>query len=233
MPNWTENILILEGSTSELEKFYTENKDKDNYLVFNKSVKRPQEQEENWYEWNNKNWGTKWDTRDCIFHKEKYLEEDNFINACLVLNRKLPIQVSTKNNILRELFTGYRYHYSFLTAWSPPFSWLEKVALKYKNIKFNIEYSVEGFDDGGNIIIQNDTILKQEKWNVSEKIYSENKNHIHQLINEYLSENQINIINNLTEEEKNSLYCDLSYILNDYEYYIGYDQIFNYLENKN
>ena len=38
--------------------------------------------------------------------------------------------------------------YSFETAWSPPFNWLETVSKKYPHLKFNVEWGEEGGEGG-------------------------------------------------------------------------------------
>lgn len=38
--------------------------------VLKTMVPRPSEEDDNWYAWNNSNWGTKWDVRDCTLSWE-------------------------------------------------------------------------------------------------------------------------------------------------------------------
>ena len=55
MPNWCENTITIVGSKEMLDDF------EEHKLNFNHYVPRPVEEENNWYEWNCENWGTKWE----------------------------------------------------------------------------------------------------------------------------------------------------------------------------
>ena len=230
MPNWSWNNLILEGSKYDLEKFYNDNKsdilDDGEFveLSFNKAVKRPKEEENNWYEWNCRNWGTKWDARYISVSKEKKYNDKEIINTLLVFKRKLSEEVQPIIPIIKELFSYSKYNYSFDTAWGPPIPWLEFVSKKYKNIKFDLEFNVEGFDNGGKIVLKGDDILLQESWNTSDKIYEDNKQDINNIIKGHLTENEINY-NNLSKDETDDLIDDLSQILFNEGYFINENNI--------
>jgi len=76
MPNWCTNIVIVSGLN--VNSFILENETKEDKLSFAKSVPFPDniyqgnlgpEEEKlygknTWYNWNNENWGTKWDCCD-------------------------------------------------------------------------------------------------------------------------------------------------------------------------
>ncbi len=71
----------------------------------------------NWYDWNVRNWGTKWDVANA--DDEKYLETE------LLLDEETRLQ------------------YSFNTAWAPPvkaMGWLSKI---YPSLKINLDYEEE------------------------------------------------------------------------------------------
>lgn len=70
MPNWCSNYIVLKGSVEFIDAFKeacelpNENGKKSAFSFF-QTVPRPKE-DDNWYEWNAKHWGTKWDARDPI-----------------------------------------------------------------------------------------------------------------------------------------------------------------------
>jgi len=70
-----------------------------------------------WYDWNVRNWGTKWDV--AIRHSEEYpetelIEED-------------------------ETFLSYRFN----TAWSPPTEAISKLSLQYPDLEIELSYQEE------------------------------------------------------------------------------------------
>lgn len=143
MPNHCENNLSVYAGDKEAEKELEELKKKarvldgEKWSLFNSTVPMPEEllkvqagcnsllyegdkskltPEEkdmlkkygsiNWYDWNVKEWGTKWDAYGVV-------EEDNHKTSWQLL---------------------------FMTAWSPPIAWLEKVAKQYPNLHFRLKY---------------------------------------------------------------------------------------------
>ena len=61
MPNWCYNNVKV-SFDSENEQALREALDSEKEL-FNELLPRPADQDENWYDWNISNWGTKWDTK--------------------------------------------------------------------------------------------------------------------------------------------------------------------------
>lgn len=87
MPNWcANNAEFHNDDVAEVQKFEAhlkfldENKSNDNIQagLFGYFMPRPADQEENWYDWNVSNWGTKWEAQ--IYSWEKV--NDN----CIQLN---------------------------------------------------------------------------------------------------------------------------------------------------
>ena len=113
MPNWCENILIIEGDPQAAREFKKRVKGKGTALSLDKLLPMPKELEDticpddkqNWHDWCTSNWGTKWDVKaELISEYEGYLE------------------------------------YFFPSAWSPPVAWLKKVAKDYPKLRFRLKY---------------------------------------------------------------------------------------------
>ena len=74
--------MVVSGSDEDMKAFYAKFTNK-NHLSFQDFVPRPPEQEENWYEWNNANWGTKWDTNEEEFGEQRgtFIYEAHYMTA--------------------------------------------------------------------------------------------------------------------------------------------------------
>ena len=70
-----------------------------------------------WYDWNVRNWGTKWDV--AIRHSEEYPETE----------------------LMEEDETSLSYRFN--TAWSPPLPAIEKLSQQYPDLEFNLYYQEE------------------------------------------------------------------------------------------
>lgn len=74
-------------------------------------------QSNNWYDWNVRNWGTKWDVANS--------DEDSYPETELMTDEETKLQ------------------YSFNTAWSPPIPAIEKLSKQYPSLKFNLDFEEE------------------------------------------------------------------------------------------
>jgi hypothetical protein len=66
MPNWCENTLEVWGDEKELKEF-KEKTIKGSEFIMGELLPLPEDQKDNWYDWNVANYGTKWDEMD-IYH---------------------------------------------------------------------------------------------------------------------------------------------------------------------
>jgi hypothetical protein len=110
--------------------------------IFDESTGVPEEGKEwftsnNWYDWNIRNWGTKWDVANA--------DEDSYPETELMIDEENRLQ------------------YSFNTAWAPPtkaIGWLSK---QYPSLKFNLDYEEEtGW--GGEIEFTDATEVELEEY---------------------------------------------------------------------
>jgi len=74
-----------------------------------------------WYDWNVRNWGTKWDV--AVSEAEEY--PDTYIEG--------PTQ-NGENSVV---------YYNFNTAWSPPFPAMEKLSAQYPSLLLTLSYEEE------------------------------------------------------------------------------------------
>lgn len=97
---------------------------------------------EDGYDWQSKNWGTKWD----IYNNdvETYC---NFIDSTKENDLLSQYQLGLKESLLI---------YKFNTAWSPPINWLIKVAQDFPTLFFKLTYIEENTAFGGEIVIKRD-----------------------------------------------------------------------------
>lgn len=72
---------------------------------------------DHWYDWNVRNWGTKWDV--AVSYDEEYPETE----------------------LMEEDETSLAYRFN--TAWSPPIPAIEKLSEQYPDVEFNLSYEEE------------------------------------------------------------------------------------------
>ena len=92
---------------------------------------------DHWYDWNVRNWGTKWDV--CVNEDDKYPE--------------------TELTDEGENFISYRFN----TAWSPPTEAIVKLSEQYPNLVFTLSFEEEtGW--GGEVVIENGEPMETESY---------------------------------------------------------------------
>ena len=84
-------------------------------------TQRLAETDKSWYNWNIKNWGTKWDVavKDNDSYSDTYMEGPTENGENLVV------------------------YYNFNTAWSPPFPAIAKLSSQYPSLLFTMSYEEE------------------------------------------------------------------------------------------
>ena len=78
MPNWCENVLTIKTKDEKVLKQILETikgqQDNDGEIIelvidFQKIIPRPKSEENNWFDWNCANWGTKWNADSGFLNK--------------------------------------------------------------------------------------------------------------------------------------------------------------------
>lgn len=171
---YCENELTLYGSMEDLKKFHNENKsDNDTndeleppILSFANSIPFPTElnndgDTSNFSNWAILNWGTKC---DCCGGEVLFNWQDTD-------DRNTVLSPVSLENII----------YTFYTALSAPMNWINQVAKKYPEIKFELKYSEEHGDISGTYLVKNNDVILDIQGsygeyygNISEKDTQEN-----------------------------------------------------------
>jgi hypothetical protein len=182
MPNHCNNTLGITGPTKDIEEFIElvtnkgPDKDENEYELFNNLLPMPKELEgttssskegnvdlidkyghDNWYDWCNANWGTKWGdysiASDGITHNKNYkystLEngETDYENPVATLSGESSI------------------HFTYDTAWAPGCDELANAIVnRFPKLSGFISYEEPGMGFAGQLIFANGEIKSNDQW---------------------------------------------------------------------
>jgi len=149
MPNWCTNTLLVKGDPDDVQSLLEAVKDSETELSLNKIITCPEElsngpapqrnpqQEEifvtkygakDWYDWNVKNWGTKWNVTASIY-------SDSFERVPGYSTVTKP-----KDRVVK---------FEFDSAWSPPVAAVNMLAKQFPKLDFYHTYDESGCDFSG------------------------------------------------------------------------------------
>jgi hypothetical protein len=127
MPNWCSNVLEVNGEDKDIKKFYEENRVEDD--DDENDIQKTELSFRNSVPFSK---GT-WDYNEAVrIWGTKWDTND--------------VDVNIDEEYLR---------YNFQTAWAPPREWLEKVAIKYPQLNFTLDYEEPGMDFMGKLVFEN------------------------------------------------------------------------------
>ena len=157
MPNWCENRLLIQGDPVIMEDLMNVVEESGNPFSFNKVIKMPDalvggsapERDEttqaknvelygaaDWYDWANKNWGTKWNSSDT-----EIMSDDTDIRS-----------------------PGYRtVSIGFNTAWAPPLPVYDMLAVRFPDTNIYVCYDEPGMDFAGWRMYSKGKLVKEQE----------------------------------------------------------------------
>lgn len=181
MPNHCNNTLGVLGKTEDVEKFVAfvtndgPDKEDDKYELFKKLIPMPNELEgtispskssneelinkygtDNWYDWCNNNWGTKWGdysiTKSDLANLVQYsypFKEDG---------------VKDYDNGIEDTSNSY-VHFYYDTAWAPGSDELSAaLCVQFPELNFNLYYEEGGMGFAGQVRIKKGEIVYNDSW---------------------------------------------------------------------
>tara|TARA_R100000008_G_scaffold40816_1_gene23452 strand:- start:6622 stop:7230 length:609 start_codon:yes stop_codon:yes gene_type:complete len=170
MPNHCSNQLHVSGKRSRVfdfcrdhysipEKWHHEEDRAEHKVVLDFSVSVPYPKDsaqrldkEGWYDWNVRNWGTKWGAYD--------LQPETFPEVLQAVKENKEKDVGSAS-------------YSFSTAWAPPIEWMGTASLSYPELTFTLGYFEPGMDFAGVVSIQNGKVLYEQEFRPSDQCTSD------------------------------------------------------------
>lgn len=134
MPNWCENEIKISGEQEVIELIHKAAKEShEDKGFFSHFFPRPENEEEDWCNWNTLNWGTKWDiTPYCDSWKLSEL-------------------------ITKDKITSFSL--SIDTPWSPPEQFLKSLCEKY-NLSAELRYIEGGMDFCGKLSLDGKLVIE-------------------------------------------------------------------------
>jgi hypothetical protein len=162
MPNHVYSTLEILGNESTIKKLKDTVREKVDEiptpLSFNKIIPIPKEEESNWYEWNKKNWGSKWNAYGQPKEDEiEILEQRN--NARDFIARD-------KNNDGKLVIIRY----PFQTAWSTVSNVVEKLSEMFPEVKIKYAFLDEGYNFGGYEYFHNGSLVKVKEYDSDKEL---------------------------------------------------------------
>lgn len=181
MPNHCENTLGVLGKTEDVIKFINfitvePDESGDKYKLFKSLSPTPKELinttapskeknnelinkygADNWYDWCNNNWGTKWGDYDI---------DTTGIQNCSITSYPLLEngEVDYENPITKMNGNSYIY-FSYQTAWSPGSEFLkQQLSKQFAELNFWLEYEEPGMCFAGEIRICKGKVVLDDSW---------------------------------------------------------------------
>ncbi len=135
MPDYADVYITVLGGVEAIKNF--RNNILDGKFNLNQHYPIPKSQKNNWYDWRNQNWGTKWD-----------VDTEN-APPTITLDEAKKIEIN------------------FQVPWCGPREWAQNVTFYYKkylkrNLRIDMEWST--FEQGGKFIVTNGKILEDRFW---------------------------------------------------------------------
>lgn len=161
MPNWCTNAVLIKGEPDEVGRLLEHIENVSNPFSLTKIIVMPQQlldqsspvrDEEtakdniekygskDWYDWANKNWGTKWDTS----------------SAHIVYDHSTPMLPGDRT-----------VRIEFETAWSPPIPVYEALANLFPNTNIFAAYDESGVGFSGWVMYKGGELVQKKEYDVS------------------------------------------------------------------
>jgi hypothetical protein len=187
MPNHCNNTLGITGPKEDVEQFIELvtykglDKDKDQYELFKNLLPMPEELigttapskekneqliekygSDNWYDWCNENWGTKWGDYSLTFDGVNYE----------VINEYSTLENGEKDyeTSIPKITGNASAHFHYDTAWAPGCEELANaICNRFPNLKGFISYEEPGMAFAGQLLFRDGDIMSHDSWDYNQK----------------------------------------------------------------